>query len=104
MIVFKADEANVQRTLALFIVFNESSYNPFAIGDTYLICEKTGKPIRSRGLWQWNDCAHPWITDEMAFNPIISTNLAMAELKKGIKQCLKLWTTCRKFYGLSLND
>lgn len=93
IIVSKAEEYGVPVDLALFIAKEESQFNPSAVGDTHLICEATGKPIRSRGIWQINSCAHPDVSDELAFNVASSTDWAMPLLKKTpeIWSTYKLW-------------
>ena len=73
----------VDPQMALHIANNESQFNPHPKdGDTTLICRTTGKSMRSRGLWQWNTCGHEDISDDEAYNIIISTNLALQEMKK----------------------
>ena len=93
MITRKALEQDVSPELALFIVSKESNFVPEAVGDEHLTCERTGKPIRSRGLWQFADCYHPDITDEMAFDPEISTDLALPKLKTNPE----MWSTYRLY-------
>ena len=93
MIARKALEQGVSVELALFIVSKESRFDNFAVGDEHLTCERTGKPIRSRGLWQFADCYHPDITDEMAFDPEVSTDLALPKLKTNPE----MWSTYRLY-------
>ena len=100
----EAKNYGVSEDLATYIVFNESRYNPRAVGDTHLICPFTGEKQRSRGLWQWSDCFNPQVSDEQAFNFITSTELAMKELAKGEERCKQLWTTCRKYYAQTQTD
>lgn len=61
----------------MYLIANcESGFNTYVVGDGHLICKRTGLPIRSRGIWQINDCAHPEVSDAQAFDPIWSTNWA----------------------------
>lgn len=77
--------------IAIEIARGESRFNPNAVGDGHLTCKKTGKPIRSRGVYQINNCAHPNITDAQAFDIEWSTEWTINQLKKG--NC-RIWTQC----------
>lgn len=88
----KALEYGVDPKLALYIVENESSFNPNALGDMNIFIE--GQPVESRGLWQISKLYWPEITDEMAYDIEWSTNWSLDQIKKG--NC-NLWTTCRKY-------
>lgn len=70
----------------------ESNFDTHAIGDGHLICKQTGEPIRSRGIWQINNCAYPEITDEQAFDPVWSTQWAKEQFEKGLAE--KEWKNC----------
>jgi len=70
----------------------ESNFDSHAIGDSNLICKQTREPIRSRGVWQINNCAYPEITDEQAFDPVWSTQWAKKQFEKGMIK--KEWTKC----------
>jgi len=74
-----------------YIVRNESTYNPVAVGDTHLKCHRTGEMMRSRGLVQISDCYHE-VTDFEAFNPRFSLDFLARNLSEG--RC-SWWTTCR---------
>lgn len=87
----QAIENGVDTKMALHVAKNESGYGQYQVGDGHLTCKKTGKPIRSRGVWQINDCAHPTVTDEQAFDVVWSTNWTMQEMKKN--GC-RIWSTC----------
>ena len=96
-IVSVAKQHNVDPQLALFIVRRESNFNPNVIGDGDKVCKRTGKPIRSRGLFQINDCVWPEISDEEAFSVVSSTIWAMPKLKEKPK----IWSTykfCKLWY------
>ena len=82
IIVAKAREMGVSELIALEIADKESRFNPLAVGDKHLICKKTGKRIRSRGIWQINSCAWPEVTDEIAFSVEKSTAWAMPKIKE----------------------
>src|SRR3990167_9344525 len=100
-VIIEARMYGVDPQLASKIVQAESGFNNDAIGDTHLKCRTTGKPMRSRGLWQWNTCGNSHITDKMAFDPIISTNLALEEIKKN--GCKK-WSNCKEIMKALLDD
>lgn len=90
-VVVEAIASGVDTQLAIRIAGNESRFNPHPKdGDGDKICKTTGEPMRSRGMWQWNTCGHPDISDEQAYNPIISTQLAIQAIKRG--ECY-MWTT-----------
>ena len=93
----KAIEYNVPIERALFIARKESNFNPDVIGDGDKICQRTGKPIRSRGLWQINDCVWTDVSDEVAFNIVSSTLWAMPKLN----ETPEIWSThrfCKLWY------
>jgi len=52
--------------------------------------------VRSRGVWQINNCAHPEISDEQAFDLEWSTDWAMEIFKKGEET--KEWRRCTSKY------
>jgi len=93
MISAKAQKYGVSSYLALSLASWESQFNPRAVGDTHLTCKKTGKPIRSRGLWQINSCAWPEVTDEQAFDPMWSSEWAMPK----IRETPEIWSTYKNF-------
>lgn len=80
------------------MVENESHYNPKAIGDMQIICARTGKPVRARGLWQITQCYHPEISDAQAFDPEWSTAWALNIIANSKKDCVSQWTQCAKWY------
>lgn len=59
-----------------------------------IVCERTGKPVRARGLWQWTECYHPEISDECAYDVYCST-VSFFEYVKGKPKRLKEWTVYR---------
>lgn len=93
----------VNPLLAVFIAEKESRFRKEVIigevdGDTHLTCPATGEPIRSRGLWQINDCAHPNVPDEVAYDVVSSTLWAMPMLLErpwmwSTYKLWKIWTT-----------
>lgn len=87
----QAIQSNIDPRMALHVAKAESSFNRYAVGDGHLTCKRTGLPIRSRGIWQINDCAHPTVTDEQAFDVVWSTEWAMKEMQKN--GC-RIWSTC----------
>jgi len=96
MIKEKARANNLNEEKIIFIARCESQIEPDALGDSHLICAKTQKPVRSRGVWQINNCAHPEISDEQAFDLEWSTNWAMEIFKKGEET--KEWRRCASKY------
>ena len=92
LIVRIADKHQVSASLLAAIIQGESSGNPDAIGDMNIICKRTGKPMRSRGLVQISDCYHD-VTDEQAFNAEFAVNFLAQHLNQG--KC-KWWTVCRR--------
>lgn len=100
LITRKAKEYGVNSKLAICIARKESiNFNTDVLignrdGDNHLTCklkwsEHYGKPIDSRGMWQWNECAHPNLPDVDAYSIDESTELAMAQLKINPK----IWST-----------
>lgn len=94
----EAMKMGVDKDMAAYIATQESSLNPKAIGDGNLICKlkkspNYGKPIRSRGIFQWNDCAHPEVSDKEAFDVATSTALALKEMRAGNA---RIWSTWRQ--------
>lgn len=82
----------ISEFMALYIAENESHFNQYAVGDTHLTCKRTGKPIRSRGIWQINDCAWPEVSDVVAFDIKKSTEWAMPKLK----ETPEIWSTYKR--------
>ncbi|MGE0406136.1 MAG: transglycosylase SLT domain-containing protein [Candidatus Korobacteraceae bacterium] len=82
-----AIEHGIDPTIALFIVEKESQFDHHAKGDGHLpVCPigpNQGKPQRSRGLWQINDCYHHEVSDAIAFDPVKSTAWALRRIKRG---------------------
>lgn len=93
----KAEENGIDSEKAIFIAKCESSLRPKVTGDNHLTCRKTGKPMRSRGIWQINECSYPEILDSEAFNLEWSTNWAMEIFKKNQEK--KEWMRCVKRYS-----
>lgn len=63
-----AELLGVDPVKALQIAQNESGLDETAVGDKKLICERTGKPVRARGIYQITECWHPEVSDKEAFN------------------------------------
>ena len=63
---------------AVLLAKRESSLNPLAVN-----VNKDKQRSRDRGLWQWNDFFHKNISDETAFDPELSTQLAMKAISEG---------------------
>lgn len=97
MIREKARENGLDENEIVFVARCESELNYSAIGDGHLMCASTGNPMRSRGLWQINECGHSEISDKQAFDPIWSTDWAMEVFKKGDNA--KEWKRCSRKYA-----
>jgi hypothetical protein len=96
MIRERARINNLNEEKIIYIARCESQLNHQAVGDGNLTCASTKKPMRSRGLWQINECGHPEISDEQAFDPVWSTDWAMEVFKKGEEA--KEWQRCTNKY------
>ncbi len=92
----KARANNLDEEKIIFIARCESQIEPEAIGDGHLVCSRTQKQINSRGVLQINNCAHPEISDEQAFDLEWSTNWAIEIFKKGEES--KEWKRCTNKY------
>lgn len=100
MIIEKARQNNLDEEKVIFIAKCESQIEPEALGDGHLICSSTGDPMRSRGIWQINECGHPEISDEQAFDPEWSTDWAIEIFKKSDEA--KEWKRCALQYAKHL--
>lgn len=96
MIRERARINNLDEEKIIYIARCESQLNHQAIGDGNLTCASTKKPMRSRGIWQINECGHPEINDAQAFDPAWSTAWAMEVFKKGDEA--KEWQRCANKY------
>jgi hypothetical protein len=92
----KARLNNLDEEKVIFIARCESQMRYGALGDSHLICQSTKKPMRSRGIWQINECGHPEVSDEQAFGPSWSTDWAMEIFKNGNES--KEWKACSNKY------
>jgi hypothetical protein len=82
----------------------ESTMNPTAIGDMDIVCPETGKPFRSRGLYQLSECYYGHIPDPVAFDPKKNMREAMKIISQGKERCMSQFTSCRKYYQLSNSE
>lgn len=96
MIRERARINNLDEEKIIYIARCESRLDHQAIGDGNLTCASTKKPMRSRGIWQINECGHPEINDAQAFDPAWSTAWAMEVFKKGGEA--KEWQRCANKY------
>ena len=87
---------NLDEEKIIFIARCESQIEPDALGDGHLVCSRTQERVRSRGVWQINNCAHPEISDEQAFDLEWSTDWAIEIFKKGEET--KEWRRCTSKY------
>ena len=94
-----ADEFGVNKELAHYVAFNESSYNPNAIGDMDITCPLDGKPVRARGVFQLTDCWYGHIPDEDAFHAETNIKIGIEVIAKGRTTCMSQFTTCRNYYN-----
>lgn len=98
-----ADKFGVSQELAHYIAFNESGYNPEAVGDMDIICNDKrspfyGQPVRARGVMQLTQCWYYHVSDEEAFDPETNIRVAMEVISRGEKTCRSQFSTCDKYY------
>lgn len=93
--------AGIDPKLTEYIFQHESNFDPNEVGDMYIICPKTGRPVRARGVAQITECYHPEITDTQALDPIWSTKWSIPYMKNK-KICMNMWSTCRDYYSKSV--
>lgn len=89
----------VSPKLAIYIASHESGFDADQIGDMYITCRRTGKPVRARGLYQITECFHPEISDAQAFDPDFSMKWAV-KVMLDKKYCMMQFSTCRDYYKL----
>jgi len=92
-----ARSSNLDEDKVVFIAKCESQLEPKTLGDGHLTCKRTGEPMRSRGIWQINECYHPEVSDKQAFDPEWATNWAIKKFKKGTDS--KEWLLCSRKYA-----
>jgi hypothetical protein len=85
-VALAAESYGINPNLAVCIVSHESQWVPDKIGP-----EKIGKSV---GLWQIYLRAHPWVTKEMADDPIWATNWALMQIRNGH---VGWWTTYHEY-------
>lgn len=88
--------------IALFIAEKESRFDFLSRGDLNGVCKygkNKGKPQESRGIWQFNNCSFPNISDAEAFDVASSTALAMEQMKKGNYKIWSVYRWCREWYN-----
>lgn len=78
---------------------HESHYNTKAVGDMNITCERTGKPVRARGIFQITECFHPEVSDEQAFDYKWATAWALNIIAHSKKDCISQWATCASWYS-----
>ncbi|MFA6991933.1 MAG: hypothetical protein WC269_01470 [Candidatus Gracilibacteria bacterium] len=72
------------RSLGLYqLALCESGLRADAVGDMNIICPRTGKSVRARGMFQITECYHPEVTDEQAFDPYWSARWTKQMLDAG---------------------
>lgn len=92
----RAVQENISPEKLTLLAECESRFETDRIGDTDKICGATGKPIRSRGLFQINDCAWPEVSDKQAEDFYWATDWAIDMIKGGR---VTAWWTCSKIAG-----
>lgn len=97
-ILKKAQRTGNPAERSLGVAKKESGLKHDVIGDMDIICPRgvnEGKPVRARGIWQITECYYPQVSDEVAFDPILSTDFVMDNglLKDGV--CQSQFTTCK---------
>jgi hypothetical protein len=99
LIVERALFYGVPPQVALKVAEGESRFNPHPIpdGDMGITCEETGKPFRSRGLYQLSECYYGKVPDACAYDARCAIEVAMPILKEETR-CKSQFTACK---GLS---
>lgn len=105
-ILAEAKEVGVHIAKIEFMVKNESKFDRHAKGDMNIICPNKnspayGKPVEARGPWQITRCWFPQISDVQAYDPVWSTDWALSIISKSKKDCIQLWSTCRKWHTMN---
>ncbi len=89
-----ANKYGVSAEMMNQIIDGESSYDKTVIGDTDLICKRTGKPMKAVGLVQINtSCYWPGITEAQATDEDFSLDFLAKWIGKG--KCRTFWSTCK---------
>lgn len=96
---YYGDTYGVSKAKLEYIILGESGGNPFLTGDMNIICKRTGKPVRSRGIIQISECYYPEISDECAYTVECALD-KMILLIKDDKTCKSQWTTCRNYFSV----
>jgi hypothetical protein len=91
-----AIEESIPPEKLLLLAECESRFETDRVGDKNKICEATGNPMRSRGLFQINDCYWPEVSDKQAEDYKWATNWAVDKIKKGK---VNIWWWCSKESG-----
>lgn len=97
-VIKRLQDSGVDPELARFVWEHEGNGNQFAEGDLNIICKRTGKPVRARGVWQITECYHPEVSDECAFNVECATKIVTPWLLNK-RICLSQFSTCRSYYS-----
>lgn len=97
LIRYEAEKAEVDPELAVAVAKAESNLSPTAIN-------KNTDGSRDRGLFQINEKWHPNITDEVAFDIILSTRFFCNAVKNGNlywwKATEKVWNIDKKYNNM----
>lgn len=102
-VLAEAKKARVHVEKIMYIVENESQFDPNAKGDLNILCNNPRspfykKPFYSRGIFQFSRCWYPHVTDEQAFDVKFSTKLALSIISQSKKDCITQFTTCRAWH------
>lgn len=97
-VLAEAKKAGVHVEKFLYIAEKESQFNPKATGDMHITCPSTGKPVRSRGLFQISTCYHPEVSDAQAYDVQFATGWAINVIANSKKDCITQFSTCRAWH------
>lgn len=101
----EAQKQGVSVKLALFIAGKESRFGLDRKGDLSITCTNDKSPyykdiVYARGVYQLTRCYHWNVSDEQAFDDRFNIRYGIALLKTK-ESCLKQYSTCSMFYGIS---
>ena len=97
-IIEKAKENNIPVELALYVADKESTFGQNPIGDTDIICPRTGEAVYARGVYQLTRCYYPQVSDQDAFDNRKNIDYVFDNNLLEGKTCKSQFTTCRHYY------
>lgn len=96
----KARENGVSEARAVHVARAESRFVYDAKGDMDITCYNPGtpfhgEPVEARGTWQITKCYYPDVPDDVAYDPIASTDFVFANRLLEEGTCQEQFSTCR---------